>query len=142
VQVNVEGNWVAGEIIAESGMEYQVQLPNNRAAWASAQHLRRVAVAETPVPTPGTPPKPGLQSCAGKIEGRYAHPNTGSQITIRGGKAKLTGLGAGEEYECWMDAKTIYLHEPGKPADDDMPIDINDDGTLQTAIGEMKKKGD
>ena len=70
VQVNIEGQWVDGEIVGEMGMEYNVQLPGNRTAWATAQHLRRVA--EKPAPKAGVPPKPGLKSCAGKIEGRYA----------------------------------------------------------------------
>jgi hypothetical protein len=43
VQVNVEGTWVDGEVIGEMGMDYNVRLPNNRTAWATARHLRRVA---------------------------------------------------------------------------------------------------
>ena len=73
VQVNAEGRWIEGEIIGELGREYQVQLSDNRTAWASAQNLRRVAVTEKPAPpAAGAPPKPGLKSCAGKFEGRYA----------------------------------------------------------------------
>jgi hypothetical protein len=145
VQVNVDGRWVDGEIIAEMGMEYQVQLPGDRAAWAGAQNLRRVAVAEKPAPpAPGTPPKPGLKSCAGKFEGRYASTAGGAasfQIVFRSGKATLKSLGDPEELECWMDGEKLYLHKPGEPGDKDVALDINNDGTLETPFGEIKKKG-
>jgi hypothetical protein len=145
VQVNVEGRWVEGEIIGELGMEYQVQLSDNRTAWGSAQHLRRVAAPEKPAPPAGgTPPKPGLKSCAGKFEGRYASTAGGPssfQITFHSGKATLRALGDAEEFECWMDREKIYLHKAGESTDTDMPIDINNDGTLETPFGEIKKKG-
>jgi hypothetical protein len=145
VQVNVEGRWVDGEIISELGMEYQVQLSGDRAAWAGAQNLRRVAVAEKPaLPGPGTPPKPGLKSCAGKIEGRYVSTAGGAssfQIVFRSGKATLKSLGDPEELECWMDGEKVYLHKPGEPSENDVALDINNDGTLETPFGEIKKKG-
>jgi hypothetical protein len=145
VQVNVEGKWVEGEIIGELGMEYQVQLVGNRSAWANAQNLRRVAAQEKPAArAAGAPPRPGLKSCAGKFEGRYASSVGGAasfQIVFRSGKATLKSLGDPEELECWMDREKIYLHKPGESADTDMPIDINDDGTLETPFGEIKKKG-
>ena len=62
-------------------------------------------------------------------------------LTFRGGKATMTGPGANEQVlECWTGAGKIILREPGKP-ELDMPIDINDDGTLQTPVGELRKKG-
>jgi hypothetical protein len=145
VQVNVEGKWVEGEIIAELGMEYQVQLADNRSAWASAQHMRRVAAPAKAAPlAAGGPPKPGLKSCGGKFDGRYASATSamGSfQIVFRSGKATLKSLGDAEEFECWMDGEKIYLHKTGESTDTDMPIDINNDGTLETPLGEIKKKG-
>jgi len=33
----------------------------------------------------------------------------------------------------------IILHKPGAP-NEDMPIEINDDGTLDTPMGEVRKK--
>ena len=144
VQVNVEGRWVEGEIIGELGTEYQVALAGNRSAWAGAQYLRRVAAQEAPTPKAGVPPKPGLKSCAGKIEGRYASTAAGAaglQITFRAGKAILRDLGDGEEFECWMGGDKIILHKPGESSDTDMSIDINNDGTLETPMGEIKKKG-
>jgi hypothetical protein len=48
--------------------------------------------------------------------------------------------GDDEVFECWMGGGRIYLHKPGK-SNLDMPININNDGTLQTPLGEIKKKG-
>jgi hypothetical protein len=41
-----------------------------------------------------------------------------------------------------MEREKIYLHKPGESAENDVPIDINNDGTLETPFGEIKKKGD
>jgi hypothetical protein len=89
-------------------------------------------------------PKPGLVSCAGKFEGRYA--TTGSAmgsftIVFRSGKATMIDAGSNEEhFDCWTGSGKILLHQPGRD-NMDMPIDVNDDGSLQTPIGEIRKKG-
>lgn len=146
VQVNVQGQWIDGKIMTEMGSDYQVQLPGNRTAWASGPNIRPgKAAPPTAAPQAGVPPKPGLTSCAGKFEGRYATTGNGGmgsfQITFRSGKATLTDMGSNEEvFECWTGGGKIYLHKPTNP-NLDMPIDINNDGTLQTPIGEIKKKG-
>ncbi len=89
----------------------------------------------------GQPPKAGLSSCAGKIEGRYAESSVGQiQIEFRSGKATMKVLGDTETVDCWIAGKKIYLYMPGDP--EPMEIDINNDGTLQTPLGEFKKKGD
>ena len=80
-------------------MEHQVELPGNRTAWADGKNLRPSATATTTASTPkaGVPPKPGMTSCAGKIEGRYTTSGGGFgsvTITFRAGKATLTDLGA------------------------------------------------
>jgi hypothetical protein len=144
VQVNFEGRWVDSEIMTILGMEYQVTLPGNRAVWAKPENLKYVGPQLKPAaPQAGTAPKPGLTSCAGKIEGRYS--STGGfgnlTITFRSGKATITGLTGDESFECWMGGGKIFLHPAGQPTNQDMPIDINDDGTLQTPLGEIKKKG-
>ena len=89
---------------------------------------------------PGTPPRPGLVSCAGKFEGRYAPSSglIGLTIVFRNGKATLSGpLSDDEQFECWTGGGKIILHKQGE---DDLPIEINDDGTLDTPLGELKKK--
>jgi hypothetical protein len=144
VQVNVGGQWVDAKIVTELGMEYQVELPGNRTAWTTPQNLRAAAPAPAAAaPKAGVPPKPGMASCAGKIEGRYA--TTGNfgafTMTFRSGKATMTDVGGNDEvFECWMSGTKVLLHQPGK-SNMDMPIDINNDGTLQTPLGEIKKKG-
>jgi hypothetical protein len=146
VQVNVDGRWIDSKIITEKGTDYQVELPGNRTAWATAQNLRPATAAAPSAAEPkaGVPPKPGLTSCAGKIEGRYA--TTGSAfasftMTFRSGKTTATDPGGNDEvFECWMGGERIYLHNPARP-NLDMQIDINNDGSLQTPMGEIRKKG-
>jgi hypothetical protein len=86
------------------------------------------------------PPRAGLVSCAGKFEGRYA-PSTGligMTIVFRSGKATLSGpLMDNETFDCWTGGGKIILKKAGE---DELPIDINDDGTLDTPLGELKKK--
>jgi len=142
VQVNVEGKWIDGEVITTRALEYEVQLPGNRSAWASGVNIRFVAAKAAPASAKGGgPPKPGFVSCAGKIEGRYATTGGFGSMTFvfRAGKATITGLGEEEVLECWTAGDKILLHKPGES--DDVPIDINLDGSLQTPMGEIKKKG-
>ena len=144
VQVNVNGTWETGEIIVMNGLEYQVQLSGRRTVWANAQTMRPGTAAPKPAaPKAGSPPKPGLTSCAGKIEGRYATTGGFATMTIvfRSGKAVMRAPFSEEddELECWMGGGRIYLHKPGESQD--MPLDINDDGTLQSPLGELKRKG-
>jgi hypothetical protein len=62
-------------------------------------------------------------------------------IEFRSGKASMLAVNGTDDYECWMGGGKIWLHKPGDAPDRDMPIDINDDGTLDTPLGEIKKKG-
>jgi hypothetical protein len=147
VQVNVEGKWTDGEVITEMGMDYQVQVAGNRTAWASGQNIRLVTAADkvpSTAPKAGTPPKSGMTSCQGKFEGRYSSSAgfAGLSITFHAGKATMSGgLGDDEEFECWTGGGKIILHKAGESNATDMPIDINNDGTLDTPLGEIRKKG-
>jgi hypothetical protein len=119
--------------------------------WAKCAEIRRQASGANCAPAAATagrataaatsaPPRPGLVSCAGKFEGRYATTAGlgGLTIVFRSGKATLSGaLSDDETYECWTGGGKIILHKPGE---DDLPIEINDDGTLDTPLGELKKK--
>jgi hypothetical protein len=142
VQVHVDGQWLEGKISVENGADYQVQF-GNRTAWATAKDLRpSTAPAAANVARTVGPPA-GMTSCAGKIEGRYVTTGAGSAtITFRSGKATMgNGFGGDDTLDCWMSRDKIILREPGKPQNE-MPIDINNDGTLQVPIyGEFKKKG-
>jgi len=98
-----------------------------------------IASAQTKAAPKAAPPKPGLTSCAGKIEGRYAETSSGQlQIEFRSGKATLRALGDADVTDCWMAGKKIYLYMPGESAP--MELDLNDDGSIQTPLGEFKKK--
>ena len=146
VQVLVDGRWVESEIHGSDGTgQFEVDVPGGRRAWVSLQSIRPSTAPPPAPPKSGVAPRPGLTSCAGKYEGRYASSSgLGSfQITFRSGKATIGGiLGADSEtVECWMGDGKIYLHKPGDDPKVNMPIDINDDGTLQTPFGEIKRKG-
>ena len=145
VQVNVQGSWITGKVITAMGGEFQVELPGNRTAWADPRNLRPGTAPDAPAaPKAGTPPRAGVASCAGKIEGRYATTGAGMgsfTMTFRSGKATMTDAGGNQEvFECWTGGGKVLLRQPGHE-NMDMDIDINDDGTLQTPIGELKKKG-
>ena len=101
----------------------------------------KTAPKTAPAAAAAKPPKPGLSSCAGKIEGRYAASNgTPDQIEFRSGKAAVAVPVLGtQDTTCWIAGKKIYLYMAGDP--EPMMIDINDDGTLETPFGELKKKG-
>jgi hypothetical protein len=140
VQVNFEGKWVDSEVVSILGNDYQVTVPGNRLAWANPQQLRFVGPQVKPeAPKAGTPPKPGLVSCAGKFDGRYGAGTIGNfSIVFKGPKATVSMYGDGEDAECWTGGGKIYLHKPGEK--DDMVLDINSDGTLDSPAGELKKK--
>ncbi|MCU1336805.1 MAG: hypothetical protein JWO19_2386 [Bryobacterales bacterium] len=142
VQVNFEGKWVDSEVMTILGSDYQVTLPGNRLVWANRQQLRYVGPqVKAAAPKPGTPPKPGLTSCAGKVEGRYSAGSFGNfSVVFKGGKATLSMYGEGQEAECWTGGGKIYLRSPD-PNLGDMVFEINNDGTLDSPMGELKKKG-
>jgi len=82
-----------------------------------------------------------MVSCAGELQGRYSSSQVGSfTIVFRSGKATTRMYGTDDyECECWMSGKQIILDKPG--AEPEMPADTNDDGTLDTPMGEISKKG-
>ncbi len=142
VQVLVDGRWIESKIVTEMGREYQVQLPGNRLAWTGPQNLRPSSAPPAPAPAKaGMPPKPGLVSCGSKFDGRWASGTFGNfTIRFHGGKATVTYMGVDDESECWMGGGKIILHKPGDPTD--VPIDINDDGSLSTPLwGDIHRKG-
>jgi hypothetical protein len=57
---------------------------------------------------------------------------------FKGAKAAVSMYGDAEDVECWTGGGKIYLHKPGEK--DDMTLDINNDGTLDSPAGELKKK--
>ena len=144
VQVNVNGQWFESTIHGTVNDEFEVDLPGSRRGYVKAQLVRPSTTPAPTAPKAGTPPKPGFVSCAGKIEGRYSSEQGGNafSITFRSGKASMQSLlEKPDEYECWVSGTKIILHKAGEFNEMDMPIDINNDGTLDTPIAELKKKG-
>ncbi len=141
VKVHYEGQWIDSRIIEGIGMEYQVALPGNMMAWAKPEQIRFVGEAPPKdVAQAGKPPRPGLVSCAGKFEGRYAGSDAMPvQMTFRSGKVTLSLMGETQTGECWTGDGKIFITLLGEEGA--MEIDINDDGTLQGPFGELKKKG-
>jgi hypothetical protein len=141
IQVLYQGKWVDSRVIQSMGMDYQVTLPGNLTAWAKPEQMR--FVSEAPAPTvaqAGQPPRPGLVSCAGKVEGRYAADGAMPvQMTFRSGKVTVSLMGDTQTGECWFGDGKIYIRIPGEA--EAMELDLNDDGSLQAPFGELKKKG-
>ncbi len=139
IQVLFEGRWIESKIEGTRGNDYMVTLPENRTTWTTATYIRHLASA----PKPGLPYKPGFTSCAGRIEGSYAS-TSGELVSIefRSGKAIIRDDSI-PYWECWISGTTIILHVPNEQASgaQDQKIDINNDGTLETPLGELKKKG-
>lgn len=141
VKVHYKGQWIDSRILEGIGMEYQVELPGNLMSWAKPEQIRFVSEAPPKdVATAGKPPRPGLVSCAGKFEGRYAGAGAmPMQITFRSGKVTLSMMGENQTGECWTGDGKIFITLLGEEGA--MEIDINDDGTLQAPFGELTKKG-
>jgi hypothetical protein len=140
VQVLYEGKWIDSHVIQSMGMEYQVALPGDMAAWARPEQMKYVGPPpEKVVAKAGQPPKPGLVSCAGKIEGRYAADGSMPvQMTFRSGKVTVSLMGENNSGECWFGDGKIYITMPGE--EQALELDLNDDGSLQAPFGELKKK--
>ena len=140
VQVLYEGKWIDSHVIQSLGMEYQVALPGNMTAWARTDQVRYVGPPpEKAVARAGQPPKPGLVSCAGKIEGRYAADGSMPvQMTFRSGKVTVSLMGENNAGECWFGDGKIYITIPGE--EQALELDLNDDGSLQAPFGELRKK--
>jgi hypothetical protein len=141
VQVRYEGQWVDSQVIDGMGMEYRVTLPGGMAAWAKPEQMRYVGPPlEKAVAMAGQPPRPGLVSCAGKVEGRYAADGmVPMQMTFRSGKVTISMMGDTATGDCWFAEGKLFLTMPGEEGL--MELDLNDDGSLQGPFGELKKKG-
>lgn len=142
ITVQRDGQWIDSRILTVAGMEYQVALPGNMMVWAKPEQIRFVSEAPPKVVAKaGTPPRAGLVSCAGKIEGRFAA--SGSmpvQMTFRAGKVTLSLMGENQSGECWTGGGKVVITLIGEEGA--MELDINDDGSLQSSMfGELVKKG-
>lgn len=153
VQVLVNGRWMEGEIVGQSLNRYTVQLPGEKTMAldgdntvdTGAENLRPSTAPPPRAARPaGQAPKAGLTSCAGKYEGRWEHVSgmSGMTAVFRSGKVTLTeGLGGPMEFECWMGGGQIVMYKAGSYTPFSYGFDVNNDGTLQTPLGAIKKMG-
>ena len=153
VQVLVNGKWMEGEIRGQNLNMYDIKVKGVDAGFGSdivnttAENIR---TSTTPAPAPraqraaGQPPKPGLTSCAGKYEGRWEHVSGmgGMKVVFRSGKATITeGLGGEMPFDCFTGDGKVVFYKAGSFAPFSYDFDINNDGTLQTPLGAIKKMG-
>ena len=134
VEVLLFGEWTKGQLLSIDQNQYNVQLPDGAKYWMRGSQVRKL----TPSAPSGQPPRPGLTVCGEKMDGKYSSPSGFPNIVFHSGKASVEG---DEEVECWMGGGRIYLHTAGTRADQDFIMGINSDGTLDTPLGEIRKKG-
>jgi hypothetical protein len=154
VQVLVNGKWMEGEIRGQNNVNmYDIKVPGVDTGFGSdivnttAENIR---MSSTPAPPPpaqranGQAPKPGLTSCAGKYEGRWEHVSGmgGMKVVFRSGKATITeGLGGEMPFDCFTGEGKVVFYKAGSFTPFSYDFDINNDGTLRTPLGAIKKMG-
>jgi hypothetical protein len=66
----------------------------------------------------------------------------GIRIVFRSGQATVTeALSSPTPYECFMGGGEIVLYKAGSFTPSEYTLEVNNDGTLQTEIGALKKMG-
>jgi len=153
VQVRVNGKWMEGEVRGQSLNMYHIKVPGVDTGFGSDvvdTTPENIRISTTPAPAPpaqraaGQPPKPGLASCAGKYEGRWEHVSGmgGMTVIFRSGKVTVTGgLGGDDHFDCFLGDGKLILYKPGSFTPESFGFEINNDGTLQTPLGAIKKMG-
>jgi hypothetical protein len=136
------GTVMTGRILKTNGAYCEVDASQSGfTGWNLCSELSRNEPRAASQSTAAAKPQDRV-SCAGKVEGRYSTPagQGGLNITFHSGSATVRGPLVGEEEaECWISGKRLILHSPKEA--EDLSFDINDDGTLDTPFGELKKKG-
>jgi len=153
VQVRVNGKWMEGEVRGQNLNMYHIKVPGVDTGFGSdvvdttPENIRMSTTPASPPPAQraaGQPPKPGLTSCAGKYEGRWEHVSGmgGMTVVFRSGKVTITGgLGADEQFDCFLGEGKLVFYKPGSFTPSSFAFEINNDGTLQTPLGAIKKMG-
>ena len=153
VQVLVNGRWMEGEVRGQNLNMYSMKVPGVDTGFGSdmvdttPENIRMSTKAPPPPPAQraaGQVPKPGLVSCAGKYEGRWEHVSGmgGMRVVFRSGKATITeGLGGEMPFDCFTGGGKVAFYKAGSFTPFAYDFDINNDGTLQTPLGAIKKMG-
>ena len=153
VQVLVNGQWMEGEIRGQNLNMYDIRVPGVDTGFGSDivnTTPENIRMSTKPAPPPpaqraaGQAPKPGLASCAGQYEGRWEHVSGmgGMKVVFRSGKATITeGLGGEMPFDCFTGDGKVVFYKAGSFTPFSYDFDINNDGTLQTPLGAIKKMG-
>jgi hypothetical protein len=153
VQVNINGRWAEGTIQGQQGNMYEIKVPGYRGDFDTDLYSttpENIRMSTTPAPPPpaqraaGAPPKPGYVSCAGKYEGRWESTSgqAGNQVIFRSGKVTVTeGFQKFSDLDCFIGEGKVFLYKAGSSTPFNEPLEINNDGTLQTELGAIKKMG-
>jgi hypothetical protein len=154
VQVLVNGRWAEGEIRGQNLNMYDIKVAGVDTGFGSDivnTTPENIRMSTTPASPPsaqraaGRVPKPGLTSCAGKFEGRWEHVSGmgGMKVVFRSGKATITeGLSGEMPFDCFTGDGKVVFYKAGSFTPFSYDFDINNDGTLQTPLGAIKKLGD
>ena len=153
VQVLVNGRWMEGEVRGQNLNMYDVKVKGVDTGFGSdivnttPENIRMSTTAAAAPPAQraaGQPPRPGLSSCAGKYEGRWESVTGmgGMTVIFRSGKVTVAGgLGGDDVFDCFTGDGKIVLYKPGSATPFPLGMDVNNDGTLQTPLGAVKKMG-
>ena len=152
VQVRINGQWHEGTVMGQNLNMYTIKVPGFHGDFDTDQFSttpENIRISTVPPPPPpaqraaGQIPKAGLASCGNKYDGRWEQVPGGMRIVFRGGKATISDpLSPGEQFECFMGDGEILFFKPGefKPVDY-LKLLPNNDGTLQSDLGPLKKMG-
>lgn len=153
VQVLVNGRWMEGEVRGQNLNMYDVKVKGVDTGFGSdivnttPENIRMSTTAAPAAPAQraaGQPPRPGLASCAGRYEGRWESVTGmgGMTVIFRSGTATVSGgLGGDDVFDCFTEGSKIVLYKPGSSTPYPFNFDLNNDGTLQTPLGAIKKMG-
>jgi hypothetical protein len=152
VQVRTNGQWHEGTIVGQNLNMYSIKVPGFHGDFDSDEYStapENIRISTTPAPPPpaqraaGQAPKAGLTSCGSKYDGRWEQIPGGIRIVFRGGKATMSDpLGASEQFECFTgDGKILFFKAGESKPVDYMTLLPNNDGTLQSDLGPLKKMG-
>ena len=130
---------------------YSIKVPGFRGDFDTdmvSTTSENIRMSTTPPPpaqrAAGQVPKAGLASCGSKYDGRWEQIPGGLRVVFRSGNATVSEppLGASEQFECFMGGGQILFYKAGAftPVDY-LTLLLNNDGTLQSELGALKKMG-
>jgi hypothetical protein len=153
VQVLVNGKWMEGEVRGQNLNMYNIKVAGVDTGFGD-DHVdttpENIRMSTTPAPAAaaaraaGQVPKAGLVSCAGRYEGRWelAGGMPGMEVIFSSGKATVSeGLGGPMPFDCFTGGGKVVFYKAGSFQPFDYDFSINNDGTLQTPLGSIKKMG-